>query len=285
MAKSLFRVWTSLPPGLKQRVRRQWYEVLSSWFSAPDFQFMNFGYAGLPGEPPGPALYGSDADNRYPLQLYRKVASAIDWSGLRGLEVGSGRGGGASFVMRTLKPSSLVGLELTASAVRFSQRRYSQPGLSFRCGDAHALPFPDESLDVVLNVESSLLYENVDLFFREVFRVLARGGRFLYADYRNSASTDRLRRKLRDSGLEIQREDDITQNVARALVLDRVHREELIERNVPRLLRGTFREFAGLKQGTPSGTCPFASGKKTYLCFVAEKPLSSRRSSPASAER
>src|SRR3546814_7009494 len=103
-------------------------------------------------------LLPGDEPDRYSIQLYHQTAAALDWTGLDGLEVGCGRGGGASYVARYLKPRSLVGLDIADRAIEFCRRRHAAPGLSFVSGDAQKLPFPDESFDVVLNVESSGSY-------------------------------------------------------------------------------------------------------------------------------
>jgi len=269
---NLFDLWKRLPPGLKGGVRRQWYEWLSVLFRSPDFRFMNFGFAPPDDEAPI-ALAPEDEPDRYPIGLYHRTAAAVDWSGKDGLEVGCGRGGGASYVMRSLKPRSLVGMDLTAGAVRFCERHLARPGLSFRQGDAQDLPFPDASFDVVLNVESSLLYDDVDRFFREVMRVLRPAGAFVYADYRNAGrGIERLRRRLREAGFEIAEEEDLTPGVARAMVLDAGNRRRMIERHVPRLLQRSFSEFAGLKQGGDPEACPFATRRKAYVRFLARRP-------------
>lgn len=54
-------------------------------------------------------------------------------------------------------------------------------------GRAERLPIRDASVDILLNVESSHLYADMDAFLREVFRVLKPGGYFCWADLRDSA--------------------------------------------------------------------------------------------------
>src|SRR3546814_1062192 len=81
-------------------------------------------------------LLPGDEPDRYSIQLYHQTAAALDWTGLDGLEVGCGRGGGASYVARYLKPRSLVGLDIADRAIEFCRRRHAAPGLSFVSGDA-----------------------------------------------------------------------------------------------------------------------------------------------------
>ena len=107
------------------------------------------------------------------------VSSCITWSrarwtstGREVLEVGSGRGGGASFVARYLRPSRVVGVDVSPQSVAFCRARHSAPGLSFEVGNAEQLGFAAASFDAILNVESSHCYGDMGAFVREVRRVL-----------------------------------------------------------------------------------------------------------------
>lgn len=51
-------------------------------------------------------------------------------------------------------------------------------------GDAHDLPFKPSSFDIVINIESSHLYRNPQLFFDECSRVLSKGGHLCWTDLR-----------------------------------------------------------------------------------------------------
>lgn len=269
MVPNLFKLWQRLPKGWKRNVRGAFYNGLSRFRPTPEVVFMNFGFAELDGRTPL-ELDGADARDRYPLQLYERVARQADWSGLDALEVGCGRGGGASFVMRHFTPKSYLGVDLAKTAVLLCSRTHQIDGLRFQHGDAMNLPLADSSVDVVINIESSGLYPSIDRFYSEVFRVLRPGGRFLCADYRKTMNVDRWRRHIADSDLELIQEVDITANVARALELDRANREEMVNNQVPGFLRSTFLHFAGLH---PNEDEPFGQKRKTYLCLELAKPL------------
>ena len=100
--------------------------------------------------------------------------------------------------------------------------------------------------------------------------MLRPGGRFLCADYRKTVNIDRWKRHIAKSEFDEIQMVDITANVARALELDRAHREEMVGQRVPSFLRSTFLEFAGLP---PDKDEPFGQKKKTYLCFELAKPI------------
>ena len=231
--------------------------------------FLNYGYAdnNLKLE-----LRKEDDKNRYCIQLYNHIVNSlpVELKGLNVLEVGSGRGGGASYLARYFNPGSITGLDLCRKAVKFCTEHYAVKGMSFVCGNAVNLPFPDNSLDVVIGVESSHGYPNIKRFFFEVDRVLKRGGYFLLADFRKKNSIALLREQLRGSGLKTVKEEIITPNIIKALDLDSERRKKLIERLVPKLLHKPSMALAGVK-----GTVvyeSFVSGKKEYLNFVLQKP-------------
>lgn len=271
MAKTLYDVWKSLPAGPKRTVRRWWYELLSSVDSGADFLLMNHGYAHLNPSANESPLSPEDAAQRFQIQLYHRVANAIDWRGREALEVSCGRGGGTSYIARTFEPKSIVGLDIAARAIRFCKRRYSVPGLSFRRGNAESLPFPDESFDVVLNVESSVVYENPQRFYFEAARVLRPGGHLLFADYRDQRRIERMRNQLRRTQLEMVKEEDITPNVAAALDLDDERKRRLVGVYLPRFLQEPFLRFAGAKGGDDDDHRRFARGAKLYLFCVFRK--------------
>jgi len=264
--------WThAFFPALTKIVTRGFYELVSYLDRDEHLIFMNYGYVAIQGGDRGPVLLPHEEKHRYQIQLYDHIARAGDWPGKVALEVGSGRGGGAAYIKRKLKPQSLTGVDFSKRAVRFCKKYYSHyHGLDFVQGDAESLQFSDAFFDVVLNVESSLYYPNVPAFLRSVFRVLKPGGIFLYADIRYFEELPMWRQQLLSAGFELLSEEDITQNTRTALALDQDHRRKLIDEYVPRFLHPPFNKFAGTKprlaQGTPR------AGQRVYLNFVLKKP-------------
>ena len=207
----------SLSPNAQVAILRRWYEFISILDKDDQMLFMNYGYVSLDSDHQPPELLPQDEANRYFIQLYHYLAREIEWDGVNALEIGSGRGGGASFMMRYFQPNSLIGLDLTANAIEFCQRYHSIDGLSFMRGDAESLPFADNSFDVVVNVESSHCYAHFDRFLSEVSRVLKPNGHFLYADFRSQAQLESWRNALYRMGLDLLKEENITPNVLRSL--------------------------------------------------------------------
>jgi ubiquinone/menaquinone biosynthesis C-methylase UbiE len=51
------------------------------------------------------------------------------------------------------------------------------------CGDAHALPFPDDSFDTLVNTDAFTLYDDPVKAMAEFYRVLRPGGRLVLLEY------------------------------------------------------------------------------------------------------
>jgi SAM-dependent methyltransferase len=230
----------------RRLVWRPVYEMLARVLPLSEWQFMNYGYAPFPDEAPL-ELETADELHRYPLQLYHYLASRTGVQGKDMLEVGSGRGGGANYIARALRPAKIVGMDLAGNAVKFARKTFQQPNLEYVQGNAEALPFADSSFDVVINVESCHAYGSVPNFLREVWRVLRPGGILVIADMRGVPGLDLLRQQLQDSGMTLQEETDITPNVLAAIEAEDPIKKDRIRRLAPGWMKGAFEEFAGVK--------------------------------------
>jgi ubiquinone/menaquinone biosynthesis C-methylase UbiE len=136
--------------------------------------------------------------------------------------------------MRTLHPASYTGLDLNRDGIDFCRKRHQMPGLDFVCGNAENLPFPDRSLDAVINTEASHLYSRFPRFLAEVARVLRPGGHFLYADIRPRDQIAKWEEELGNSPMRLMSERDISDEVARGLEKNTPRMKELIKvRHVP----------------------------------------------------
>lgn len=256
-------------PILKSWLTRIQYEFISALKPKHDLLFMNFGYTdhhqGMERIP----LETQDEIHRYPLQLYHHLAKHAEWKNANALEVSSGRGGGASYIVRTFKPRSYVGVDFSTRAIEFCRSHHQLPGLSFEHGNAEDLKYPDNTFDIVINVEASLYYPNLDKFLAHVKRVLKPGGHFLYTDLRYEEKVEEWHKQLRDAGLKLIKEEDITNNVLEALEKDRARRTHLVDTYVPAFLREQFYHFAGLKANTPGGELHLEH--RRYWVFIMQK--------------
>ena len=256
-------------PNIKSWLTRIQYELISTFDRDKNAIFMNFGYtAHRQGHEPIP-LAKEEEIHRYPLQLYHHVARHIDWKNTDALEVSSGRGGGASFIMRYFKPRSYTGVDFSTRAVEFCRSHYKMDGLKFHHGNAEALTFPDNSFDVVVNVEASLYYPNITKFYEHVKRVLKPNGYFLYTDLRYEEKVSIWHAQLKNMGMKLIKEEDITDNVLKAMELDRERRVALVDKYVPAILRKQFYHFAGVSPNQ-TDTLPHLDNRR-YWYFVLQK--------------
>ena len=209
-----------------------------------EMPFIDWGYEEDP--PMGIPLSAEDEPNRYCIQLYHSTASQYDISGKKVLEVSCGHGGGASYLVRTMRPGSYTGLDLNGPGIEMCRRRHPLPGLDFVCGDAQQMPLADASYDVVISVEAGHLYPDFRSFLREVERVLRPGGHFLYADERARRDVPEWDAALAQFPLRLISSRVINDDVVRGMDGSSVPIAALIDEKVPKLFRGAAREFACL---------------------------------------
>jgi len=262
----VFSVAYRMPP-VKRLLWRGWYDFLSRRYRDRQWTFMNYGHRPARGTA-ALTLTPEEEPDRSCIELYHLVASAVDLTGREVLEVGSGRGGGASFVARNLRPSRVVGVDVSPQAVAFCRARHAAPGLSFEVGNAEQLGFAAASFDAILNVESSHCYGDMGAFIREVRRVLRPNGHFLYADFRSHGELDAWRAGLLAAGFRLILERDITPGVVAALDADDERKRDLIQARVARPLIRAFRQFAALR-----GTLLYdklREGTVVYRAFVLQ---------------
>ena len=97
------------------------------------------------------------------------------------LEVPVGTGVLTVPVYRNLPDAQITCLDYSAEMMRNAERRaeaLAVRNVSFVQGDVGALPFEDESFDVVLSLNGFHAFPDKDAAFRETHRVLKKGGTF-----------------------------------------------------------------------------------------------------------
>jgi SAM-dependent methyltransferase len=229
---------------------KQWYEFLASRYKQEDWNFMNYGFANpgdAQGKVPGVVLEAADESDRCSIQLYHAVVGGVDLTSKSVMEVGSGRGGGCSYIARYMKPQSVLGIDYSDNAVELSKTKHVVPGLNYQQGDAENLPCKDGTFDAVLNVESSHCYGSMERFLSEVHRVLKPGGYFLWVDMRPKGHIEATKEQFRNAGFTVVAEQNITNNVVAALDQVNDKKRAMISGRVPGFLAPHFEDFAGVK--------------------------------------
>jgi ubiquinone/menaquinone biosynthesis C-methylase UbiE len=86
------------------------------------------------------------------------------------LEIGTGTGTGAALLKAKFPNADITAVDLSPEMVRIAMAKVK--GVTFEPADASRLPFADESFDLVTQ-------NNVPVYFGEIARVLAPGGRIV----------------------------------------------------------------------------------------------------------
>jgi ubiquinone/menaquinone biosynthesis C-methylase UbiE len=111
------------------------------------------------------------------LAPYERALDELPAPPRRALDLGTGTGSGAFMLARRFPEADVTGADLAEGMIAEARRKLP-PELAgrvhFEVADAAALPFPDESFDLVAHA-------NMIPFFDEVARVLAPGGHALFA--------------------------------------------------------------------------------------------------------
>jgi 2-polyprenyl-3-methyl-5-hydroxy-6-metoxy-1,4-benzoquinol methylase len=102
------------------------------------------------------------------------------------LEIGCGNGVQTKYILNKYKPKSITGIDLNKENIRIANQekdRRKMKNVHFFVDDAQQLSkFKENSIDVIINIESAFHYPDKSLFLKQLFRVLKPGGHFLIAD-------------------------------------------------------------------------------------------------------
>jgi ubiquinone/menaquinone biosynthesis C-methylase UbiE len=253
----------------QQYIQKYIFPYLTRRLAADDVSFLNLGYEEDP--PMALPLVASDEPDRFYIQLYHRAATQADLSGKRVLEVGSGHGGGASYLVRTLHPASYTGLDLNKAGIAFCRQRHNLAALEFMQGDAENLPFPDQSFDAVINIESSHCYPRFPRFLAEVARVLRPGGHFLYTDYRPRDGIAAWEAALANAPMRMLSQRVINAEVMRGMEKNSHHWSlNLVDQHVPAFLRRFGRQFAVVHGSQVDRS--LQRGELSYQMYCFAKP-------------
>jgi len=103
------------------------------------------------------------------------------------LEVGCGNGTQSLYIAGTRSPLKLTGIDLNPDNISIAlQNKAGQQNVDFNVDDAQKLEtISNNSIDLLICIESAFHYPNKELFLRQVRRVLKPTGKFVIADIVN----------------------------------------------------------------------------------------------------
>lgn len=270
---------------LRQKFWKIFYESQSRWlFHDEQWQYINYGYCSLNDNDNKTIPYIDDDNDviekngKTSMQLYYEVIKpTLPLTGKNIVEVGSGRGGGAVYIAKYLRPKTMTCIEISYDSVLFANQ-YQKPKcpdiLHFQQGDATALPLPSKSYDIVLNVESSHCYSSFFKFVSEVYRILQPGGIFVMCDMRITKYIPQTEKEMIQAGFDIIENVDITPNVIKSLEVSTEERIKLVKEINSNLFVNLFpifyMNYCGIKGSQMYQN--FVNGQLTYKRYVLQKP-------------
>ena len=157
-------------------------------------------YSTLPGKAICRLVWNMDGEKN--LEYLTRALSGVpeDFTG-KLLEVPAGTGVLTMPVYKDLTDAEITCLDYSASMMETAQKRAEHAGIkniTFVQGDVGALPFEDESFDVVLSLNGFHAFPDKEAAYRETYRVLKKGGTFCGCFYIQGGCkrTDRFIKKL-----------------------------------------------------------------------------------------
>lgn len=137
-------------------------------------------YSTLPGKAICRLVWNMDGEKN--LEYLTRALSGVpeDFAG-KLLEVPVGTGVLTMPVYKDLPDAEVICLDYSADMMAAAEQRAKAAGLNnvtFRQGDVGALPFDDETFDIVLSLNGFHAFPDKNAAYRETFRVLKKGGTF-----------------------------------------------------------------------------------------------------------
>ncbi len=137
-------------------------------------------YATVPGKAICRLVWNMDGEKN--LRYIEQALSGVpeDFTG-KLLEVPVGTGVLTMPVYKDLPKAEITCVDYSADMMNAAKQKAERAGIrniTFLQGDVGALPFPDESFDIVLSLNGFHAFPDKDAAYRETFRVLKPGGTF-----------------------------------------------------------------------------------------------------------
>jgi tocopherol O-methyltransferase len=163
---------------------QQFYDASSGLWESIWGEHMHHGYYGVDGK--------KQIDRRQ--AQIDLIEELLSWSGssssdgqpLKIIDIGCGIGGSSLYLAEKL-PAEVVGITLSPVQAQRAQERAEAAGLKdkaiFKVANALAIPYADNTFDLVWTLESGEHMPDKTKFLQECYRVLKPGGRLIFATW------------------------------------------------------------------------------------------------------
>lgn len=125
-----------------------------------------------------------------------------------------GCGGGRNIEYFLTKAKKVYGIDHSETCVKMASELNKEAINSHRCeilkGDVKKLPFEDESIDVVTAFETIYFWNDIEECFKEIYRVLKKGGQFLICNEASSKDRKDVEKMSNLINFEVYTSDDLT---------------------------------------------------------------------------
>lgn len=105
----------------------------------------------------------------------------------------------------------------------------------------------ENSVDVIISVDSAHLYPNFGRFINQCHKALRPGGKFFMSDFMEVRKFDICNKMMANSDFTVEEEKNTTENVLMAMSLDSERRMTEVIKHSPTILRPFFKWNSGAK--------------------------------------
>lgn len=128
------------------------------------------------------------------------------------LDIGCG-GGRTVKRLSEMTDNKVYGIDISGTSVKLSIKynkdEIKNNRVKIKRGSASAIPFPDETFDVITAVETFYFWENKTLCLKNIYKALKQGGRLLILLDDYDDGTERQKEAVELIKLELNKIDDI----------------------------------------------------------------------------
>ena len=151
------------------------YKEVNDIFGDNQILFMNHGFYPVSEDI-------EEFEFKHQIELYNQAIKEIDLDGKAILEIGCGRGGGSKWISSRHNLSMYYACDISEENITFCNKTNTNDKIIYSVMDSQNLEYPDNSFDLVICIESSHNYKNMELFFENVRRVLKKTGQLVLLD-------------------------------------------------------------------------------------------------------